>query len=100
MSKTQKVKNDPKIKSKNKVVIEENLRNKRCLSTWVQPKTVFNPTLTPKLALKLSLIEENLKNKKCLSTWVQSNTVLNPMLNLENSLRFDKKYFGKSHFRS
>ena len=22
------------------------------------------------------------------------------LLNLENSLRFDKKYFGKSHFRS
>jgi len=44
----QKVKNDPKTKSKFKVVIEESLKIKRCLSTWVQPKTVFESYLDPK----------------------------------------------------
>ena len=39
----QKVKNDPKIKSKLKVRMKENIENKSCLTTWVQPKTVFEP---------------------------------------------------------
>ena len=37
----QKVKNDPKIKSKSKVRIEENIENKSYSTSWVVPKTVF-----------------------------------------------------------
>ena len=44
----QKVKNDTKIKSKSKVRIEENLENKSCSTTWVDPKIVFDPYPDPK----------------------------------------------------
>ena len=37
----QKVKKDPRIKTKYKVGIEEMIENENCLTTWVQPKTVF-----------------------------------------------------------
>ena len=39
----QKIKNDPKIKSKSKVRIEENIENKSFSTTWVDPKIVFQP---------------------------------------------------------
>ena len=39
----QKVKSDPKIKSKSKVKVEENIENKICSTTQVDPKTVFEP---------------------------------------------------------
>ena len=41
-------KNDPKIKSKSKVRIEENIENKSCSTICVDPKTVFEPYLDPK----------------------------------------------------
>ena len=37
----QKVKNDPKIKSKSNVRIEGNTENESCSTTWVDPKIVF-----------------------------------------------------------
>ena len=37
----QKVKKDPKIKSKSNVKIEGNVENDSCLTTWVDPKTIF-----------------------------------------------------------
>ena len=44
----QKVKNDPKIKSKSKVRIEGTIENKSYSTTWVHPKTVFETILDPK----------------------------------------------------
>ena len=44
----QKVKNDPRIKSKSKVRIEENIENKRCSTTRIEPKTGFKPYPNPK----------------------------------------------------
>ena len=37
----QKVKNDPKIKSKSNVRIEGNIKNENCSTAWVDPNTVF-----------------------------------------------------------
>ena len=46
---TQKVKKDPKFKSKLKVRIEGNVgKNESCPSKWVDPKTVFEPHIEPK----------------------------------------------------
>ena len=44
-------KNDPKIKSKSKVSIEENIENKSWSTTQVDPKTVFEPYPDPKNSL-------------------------------------------------
>ena len=44
----QKVKNDPKIKSKSNVRIEGNIENESCSTTWIDPKTVFEPFYSPK----------------------------------------------------
>ena len=44
----QKVTNDPKIKWKSKVTIEENIENKSCSTTWEDPKTVFELYPEPK----------------------------------------------------
>ena len=44
----QKVKNDPKIKSKSNVRIEGNIENESCSTTWEDPKTVFGPYNNPK----------------------------------------------------
>ena len=41
-------KKDPKIKSKSNVRIERNKENEICLTTWVDPKTVFEPFPEPK----------------------------------------------------
>ena len=46
----QKVENDPKIKSKSKVRIEENLKIKDVHLHKYNPKQFLNPTLTPKIA--------------------------------------------------
>ena len=43
-----KVKSDHKIKSKSKVRIKENIENKSCSNTWVNPKTVFELYPDPK----------------------------------------------------
>ena len=41
-----KIKNDPKIKQKkSNIRIEENIQNESCSTTWVHPKTVFEPFL-------------------------------------------------------
>ena len=45
---TQKVKNDPEIKSKSKVRIERNIENESCSTTLVDPKTVFEKYSGPK----------------------------------------------------
>ena len=47
----QKVKNDPKIKSKSNVRIYGNIENESCLTTWVDHKTVFGPFPNPKNSL-------------------------------------------------
>ena len=39
----QKVKNDPKIKSKSNVRIERNIENESCSTTWVELRTFFEP---------------------------------------------------------
>ena len=43
-----KVKNDNKIKSKLNVRIEGNIENESCSTTWVYPRTVFEPFPNPK----------------------------------------------------
>ena len=40
---SQKVKNDPKIKSNSKVRIEGIIENDSCSTAWVDPKTAFEP---------------------------------------------------------
>ena len=44
----QKVKNDPKIKSKLNIRIEGNIENESCLTASVEPKIVFEPYPNPK----------------------------------------------------
>ena len=44
----QKVKNDPKIKSRSKVKIERNIENESYWTTWVDPKTIVEPHPNPK----------------------------------------------------
>ena len=78
----QKEKNDPKIKYKSKVRIEETIENKSCSTTWVDPKTVLelypdpkNSSLgpkkvknEPKIKSKSNVrIEGNMKNRKIAS---------------------------------
>ena len=43
----QKLKNDPKIKSKTNVRIEGNIENESCSTTWVNPKTIFKSYPNP-----------------------------------------------------
>ena len=43
----QKVRNDPKIKSKSNVRIEGNIENESCSTTRVDPKTVVEPYSNP-----------------------------------------------------
>ena len=110
----QKVKNDPKIKLKSKVRIEETIENKSYSTTWVDPKTVLKLYLNPKNSSvgpkkikndsKNSLlglqkvkncpkiksnskvrIEEIIENKSCLTTLVDSKTVFEPYRNPINS---------------
>ena len=45
---SKKGKNDPKIKSKLYVRIYRNIENGSCSTTWVDPKTVFDPFPDPK----------------------------------------------------
>ena len=46
----QKVKNDPKIKSKSDVRIERNIENESYSTTWSDPQTGFEPYTNPKIA--------------------------------------------------
>jgi len=36
--------------SKKNIRIDGNIQDERCLTTYEDPKTVFKPTLTPKIA--------------------------------------------------
>ena len=83
---TKKVKNDTKIKSKSKVRIEENLENKRCLTTWVQPEIVFEPNSTtikpqkvknsPKTKSNSKVtFEESIENESCATILVDPKNV-------------------------
>ena len=47
LPKPHKVENDPKIKSKSKVRIGGTIENISCSTTWVDPKTVFEPYPDP-----------------------------------------------------
>ena len=40
---TQKIKNDPEIKSNLKVRIEETIENESCPTTWADPNTAYEP---------------------------------------------------------
>ena len=55
----QKVQNDPKIKSKTKVRIEETIKNRSCSNTWVDSKTVFEPHPDPKKSKMTSKSSQN-----------------------------------------
>ena len=46
----QKVKINPKIKSKSNVKIARNIENESCSTTWVDLKTFLTPTPVPKIA--------------------------------------------------
>ena len=59
-----KVKTDSKIKSKSKVIIEENVENKSLSTTWVDHKTYFQPYPDPKNS---SLGSQKVKKTKRLS---------------------------------
>ena len=89
----QKVKNDPKIRSKSKGRISWTIENKSCSTKWIEPKTVFehypDPTPTirplgpkkvkndPKIKSKSKVrIDENIENKSSSTTWVNPKTVL------------------------
>ena len=51
----QKDKNDPKIKSNFNVTINGIIENENCSTTWVEPKTLFEPLFEPeKTTPKLS----------------------------------------------
>ena len=91
----QKIENDPKIKSKSKVTIEVNIENKSCSTTWVDPKTFFEPypgpknsplgsqklKNDPKTKSKLKFrIEQNLENKNFLTRY-KPKKILNPTPN-------------------
>ena len=53
----QQVKNDPKIKSKSKVRIEENIENKSCPTAQLDPEYVFEPNSDdPKIKSKSKVI--------------------------------------------
>ena len=80
--------------------MKENIENKSCLTTWVQPKTVFEPypdfknsPLGPqkvknnhKIESKSNVrIERNKENESCSTIWVDSKTVVEPYSNPKNS---------------
>ena len=46
----QKIKTDPKIKSKSNIRIERNKENESYSTTWLDPKTVVDPYPSPKNA--------------------------------------------------
>ena len=54
-----KVKNGPQIKSKSKDRIEGTIKNESCSTTWVDPKTVFEPHIEP---VNSPLGPQNVKN--------------------------------------
>ena len=87
------------MKSKSEVVIEESLKSKIYLSTWVQPKTVCEPypdpknnpigpqkiKNDPKINSKSKVkIERTIENKSCLNIWVDPKTVFEPYPDSQN----------------
>ena len=86
----QKVVIDPEIKRKSKVTIEENIENKNCSTTWVDPQTEFEPYPDhkksplglqkvknyPEIKSKSKVtIEENIENKSFSTTYVDPKTI-------------------------
>ena len=62
--KPQKVKNDPKIKSKSNVITERIKEDESCSTRWVDPKTVVEPYPNPKNSpLKPQKVKNAPKNK-------------------------------------
>ena len=61
----QKVKKDPKIKSKSKVRIEGTVETETCSTTWVDPKKVFEPLPDPKNSPLGPKNNQNLFKIKC-----------------------------------
>ena len=89
----QRVKNNPKSKSKSNVKIEGNIENESYPTTWVDPKTVFNAypipqnsplrpqkvKKGPKIKSKSKVrIEGNIENKMFSTRWLTSKQFLNP----------------------
>ena len=89
----QKVKNDPRIKSKSNVRFERNKEDESCSNTWVDHKTVFEPYPNPRIAhlgpkkmnndpeiktKSKARIEENIENKSWSTTWLDYKTVFEP----------------------
>ena len=73
--------------------MKENRENKSCSTTWVDPKTVFEPFHNPKnsslgpqkvkndpkIKPKSNVrIERNKENESCSTTWVDPKTVGEP----------------------
>ena len=81
------------MKSKSKVTIEENIENKSCSTTWVDPQTDFEPypdhkksplglqkvKNDPKIESNSKVrIEGIIENESCSTTWVDPETVVEP----------------------
>ena len=94
-----KRKNDTKIESKANVRIEGNIENESCSTTWLDPKTVFEPFHSPKnsplgpqkvkndpkIKQKSNVrIERNKENESCSTTLVVPKTVFGPFPNPNN----------------
>ena len=80
-----KVKNDPKNKLKSNFTIEENIENKGCSTTWVDPKTVFEPYSDSKnRPLELQKVKNDpkirigwsIENESCSTKWVDPKTTV------------------------
>ena len=87
---SKKFKNDPKIESKSKVIVEGTIENKKLITTWVDPKTDLKPYPDPKnsqlgpqtfkndpknKSKSKIQIEVIIENKSCSTTWVDPKTV-------------------------
>ena len=97
----QKVKMNPKIKSKSKVRIEGTIENKSFSTTWVDPKTVFEPypdqqnsplrpqkfKIDSKIKSKSKVkIEGTIEKKSCSTIWADPKTVFEPYLSPKDDL--------------
>ena len=100
--------NYPKIKSKSKVRIDENLENRRCLSIWVLPKIVFEPYPNPKnsplrpykdknspkrKSNSKVRIEGSIEDDSCLTILVDPKTFLLTQTSPLNSPKLPKERF-------
>ena len=82
-----------KLSQKSNVRIERDKENKSCSTTWVDPKTLVEPYLNPKVSplgpqkvkndpkiksKSKDRIEENMEDKSCSITWEGPKTVYKP----------------------